>query len=362
MTNRDYPFTQFVGVDVSKAKLDFAFDDGKASQEIKNTEKQIVDQLIGKIADPQQTIVVMEATGGYEDLLVSLLHRHNIALAVVNPLRVNRFAKGIGRDAKTDPIDAGVITRFGQVVQPNAQVAKSEASKKLRSLVERRRQLLDLINQERNRLQQTTDEELLGYLRQTLETLRKQLKTVDRRLEKCLREDSQNARRIEIMNNVQGLGPVAVGTFVAELPELGRFNRGQIAKLVGVAPMNNDSGQRIGRRRIYGGRSYVRRVLYMATLVAARHNPRIKAFYQRLLAKGKPKKVALVAAMRKLITILNTLIKNDEMWSDGPRDEKKERLRGTSDAQNGAVGAPSPRISLEELRPRSAPLCVSESP
>ncbi len=330
MKNRDYPFTQFVGVDVSKAKLDFAFDDGKASRQIKNTEKQIVDQLIANIADPQQTIVVMEATGGYENLLISLLARHHIAFAVVNPLRVKNFAKGISRDAKTDAIDAGVIARYGQVVQPSAQVVKSEESKKLRGLVERRRQLLDLIHQEGNRLQQTaqatqaTDEELLGYLRQTLETLRKQLKTVDRRLAKCLDSNTENARRIAIMNEVKGLGPVTIGTvtigtFVAELPELGQLNRGQIAKLVGVAPMNNDSGQRNGRRRIYGGRSYVRRVLYMATLVATRHNPRIKAFYQRLLAQGKLKKVALVAAMRKLITILNTLIKNDEPWSDEPR-------------------------------------------
>ena len=362
MKNRDYPFTQFVGVDVSKAKLDFAFDDGKASRQIKNTEKQIVDKLIGNITNPQQTIVVMEATGGYENLLISLLARHHIAFAVVNPLRVKNFAKGIGRDAKTDAIDAGVIARYGQVVQPSAQVVKSEESKKLRGLVERRRQLLDLINQEGNRLQQTTDEEFLGYLRQTLETLRKQLKTVDQRLAKCLDSNTENARRIAIMNGVKGLGPVTIGTFVAELPELGQLNRGQIAKLVGVAPMNNDSGQRNGRRRIYGGRSYVRRVLYMATLVATRHNPRIKAFYQRLLAQGKLKKVALVAAMRKLITILNTLIKNDEPWSDEPRGQKKERPRGISDAQDGAVGAPSPRISLEELRPRSAPVCFSESP
>jgi transposase len=196
------------------------------------------------------------------------------------------------------------------------QAAKSEEEKKLRSLVERRRQLLDLINQENNRLQQTADQEIRGYLQQTLETLKNQVQVIDQRLKKCVQEDSENARKIEILDSVKGIGPVAISTFLAELPELGKLNRGQIAKLVGVAPMNNDSGQKTSRRRIFGGRSYVRRVLYMATLVATRHNPRIKAFYQRLLGEGKLKKVALTAAMRKLLTILNTLIKKDEIWND----------------------------------------------
>ncbi len=258
----------------------------------------------------------MEATGGYEELLVTLLHRHGIALAVVNPRRVRDFAAGIGRDAKTDPIDAGVIAFYGQVVKPQPQAAKSEDQKKLQALVERRRQLLDLINQENNRLQQTTDQEIRGYIQKSLETLKKQVKTIDERLAKCIRTDRENARKIEIMESVKGLGPVSVSTFVAELPELGTLNRGQIAKLVGIAPLNNDSGQKSGRRRTFGGRSYVRRVLYLATLVATRFNPRIKAFYQRLLSAGKPKKVALTAAMRKLLTILNTLIKNDELWNE----------------------------------------------
>ena len=316
MKKEQYPFSQFVGVDVSKAKLDFAFADGKPAREIKNSQEQIVGELLGKIEKPQETIVVMEATGGYEELLVTLLHEHHIAVAVVNPRRVRDFASGIGRDAKTDPIDASVIARYGEVVQPAAQAAKSDEDKKLRGLVERRRQLLDLINQENNRLQQTIDQEICGYIQQSLETLKKQVKVIDQRLEKCVGENTENARKIEILDSVKGIGPVAISTIIAELPELGELNRGQIAKLVGVAPMNNDSGQTKGRRRIFGGRSYVRRVLYMATLVATRHNCRIKAFYQRLLAEGKVKKVALVAAMRKLLTILNTLIKNDETWSD----------------------------------------------
>lgn len=309
-------FSQFVGVDISKAKLDFTFADGKQSWAIKNRQEQIVSELIGRIENRQATLVVMEATAGYEELLVSLLHQHQIAVAVVNPRRVKAFAAGLGRDAKTDPIDAGAIAYYAKVAVPKAQVAKSEEDKKLRRLVERRRQLLDLINQENNRLQQTADQEIRGYLQQSLEHLQKQVETIDQRLKECVQHSTENARKIEIMNSVKGVGPVTISTFLAELPELGKLNPGQIAKLVGVAPMNNDSGQTMGRRRTFGGRSYVRRVLYMATLVATRYNPRIKSIYQRLLAEGKLKKVALIAAMRKLLTILNTLIKNDETWSD----------------------------------------------
>lgn len=316
MMNDHYRFSQFLGVDVSKATLDFALADANKSFAIKNVEKEIVSQLIGKIDDPQSTIVVMEATGGYEQRLVDLLHQHGIALAVVNPRRVRDFAGGIGRDAKTDPIDAAVIAFYAQVVKPQPQAAKSDDQKKLQALVERRRQLLDLINQENNRLQQTTDPEIRGYIQKSLESLKKQAKTIDERLGNCIHTDTENARKIEILESVKGLGPVSVSTLVAELPELGTLNRGQIAKLVGVAPLNNDSGQKFGQRRTFGGRTYVRRVLYMATLVATRFNPKIKAFYQHLLSQGKAKKVALTAAMRKLLTILNTLIKNDELWKE----------------------------------------------
>ena len=314
----EYPFSQFVGVDVSKAKLDFAVDGIRQTRSIDNAPEQIVREFIGQIKHPESTIVVLEATGGYEDLLVTLLHEHHIALAVVNPRRVRDFAAGIGRDAKTDPIDAQVIAFYGQVVKPAAQLAKSEEDRKLKALVERRRQLLDLINQENNRLKQTADREIREYIQQSLETLKTQVKTIDDRLAHCVQANTANARKVEILDSVKGLGPVAISTLLAELPELGELTRGEIAKLVGVAPMNKDSGQASGRRRTFGGRSYVRRVLYMATLVATRFNPRIKSFYQRLLADGKPKKVALMAAMRKLLTILNTLIKNDELWNPEP--------------------------------------------
>ena len=319
MMNNEYPFTQVVGVDVSKAKLDFVLDDGQQPMVINNTPKEIISKLIALIDNPENTIVVMEATGGYEAQLVTLLHQHKIALAVVNPRRVRSFADSLGWDAKTDPIDAKAIARFGQVVQPKAQMAKSVEERKLKNLVGRRRQSLDLINQEGNRLKQTADPEIQGYIRESLETLKKQVKTIDQRLAKCVETNTADARKIEILDSVKGLGAVTISTLLAELPELGHLNRGQIGKMVGVAPMNRDSGQASRKRRTFGGRSYVRRVLYMATLVATRFNPTINAFYQRLLANGKPKKVALVAAMRKLLTILNTLIKNDTLWSDEPK-------------------------------------------
>jgi transposase len=320
MMNDRYSFSQFVGVDVSKGTLDVSFDESKPSVTIDNAQGQIVAELVQRIENPDSTIVVMEATGGYENLLVTQLHQHNIAVAVINPRRVRDFADGIGQDAKTDPIDARVIAFYGQVVKPEAQMAKSEEDKKLRALVERRKQLLGLVNQENNRLQQTTDQEIRGYIKESLETLKKQIKVIDGRLDKCVKANTANTRKVEILESVKGLGPVSISTFLAELPELGQLSRGQIAKLVGVAPMNRDSGKFAGKRRTFGGRSYVRRVLYMATLVATRFNPRIKAFYQHLLSQGKPKKVALTAAMRKLLTILNTLTKNDVLWRAEPNE------------------------------------------
>jgi len=199
MMNDHYPFSQFLGVDVSKATLDFALADANKSFSIENAEEEMVSQLIGKINDPPSTIVVMEATGGYEQRLVELLHQHGIVLAVVNPRRVRDFADGIGRDAKTDPIDAAVIACYAQVVKPQPQAAKCDDQKKLQALVGRRRQLLELINQENNRLQQTTDKEIRGYIQKSLESLKKQVKTIDDRLAKCIRTDTENARKIEIL-------------------------------------------------------------------------------------------------------------------------------------------------------------------
>ena len=304
----------FVGVDVSKDSLDVFRPDTGEYLKIDNSEtavKELCQQLEKK---KRRVVVVMEATGGYETLLVNQLATHKIQAAVVNPARVRSFAKGIGTDAKTDPIDARVISKFGSVVEPQPMVVKSDHEQKHAALVARRNQLLELTNQENNRLKQSWDDDAKQSIRDVLEVLKKQLKHIDSQLAKMLETDTQNQRTIEILKSVNGVGPVTISTLVAELPELGKLNRGQVAKLVGVAPINRDSGKKSGKRFIGGGRGQVRRVLYMATIVAMRHNPTIKAFYQHLKSEGKESKVAIVACMRKLITILNLLIKRDQLW------------------------------------------------
>lgn len=308
-------FNLVIGVDVSKDKLDLAKGSQGNPETVANTRVSI-NRLITEIGKQQtETLVVAEATGGYERLLVELLHKASIPVAVVNPRRVRNFASGIGLDAKTDPIDAKVIARYGEVVSLKPALPKSKTEKELAALVARRRQLLKMINMENNRLGQSIPV-ATKLIKEMLKALKTQLKTLDQQIAKAVANEQTAFRKVEIMRSVKGMGPVAISTFVAELPELGELTRGQIAKLVGVAPINDDSGQHQGKRKTFAGRSSVRRVLYMAALVATRHNRRIKSFYQRLLANGKPKKLALVAAMRKLLTIINSLIKRDELWTD----------------------------------------------
>ena len=313
MTQNGFHF--FVGVDVSKAKLDIAIGSQATPKTIDNNVTSVKILIAEQATKWNKTLVVVEATGGYETALVESLQAASIAVAIVNPRRVRSFAKGVGIDAKTDPIDAKLIARYGEVVQPNPSKPKTKAQKELAALVTRRRQLLKMINMEKNRLALATPT-IATLIRASLKALKKQVKTLDVQIAGAVENEKASTRKVEIMRSVKGMGPVAISTFVAELPELGELNRGQIAKLVGVAPINDDSGQHQGKRKTIAGRSSVRRVLYMATLVATRFNPRIKTFYQRLLSNGKPKKLALVAAMRKLLTIINTLIKRDELWRE----------------------------------------------
>ena len=300
----------FVGVDVSKATLDVYRPDTKEFLKIENTDEAI-SQLCSQLEKKKrQVMVVMEGTGGYEYLLVKHLASHTIAAAVINPRRVRDFAKAIGLDAKTDPIDAKVISRYAEVVMPKPMATKSDHELKHSALVARRNQLLELINQENNRLKQSWDDDAKQSIRDVLEVL----KSVDSLLAQMLAKDTVNERKIEILQSVKGVGAVTISTLIAELPELGKLNRGEVAKLVGVAPINRDSGTKSGKRFIGGGRGQVRRVLYMATIVAIRHNATIKAFYMRLKSKGKESKVAIVACMRKLVTILNLLVKSNQTW------------------------------------------------
>lgn len=304
----------FVGVDVSKDSLDIFRPDSNEVSKIENSETAIQEFCLKLQKKKRNVIVVMEATGGYETLLVNQLAKHDVQAAVVNPRQVRDFARGLGIDAKTDTLDARVIARFGEVVQPKPMAMKSDHEQKHGALVARRNQLLELINQENNRLKQSWDDDAKQSVREVLEVLKKQLANIDSRLAKMLQADTENERKIEILESVKGVGPVMISTVIAELPELGKLNRGEVAKLVGVAPINRDSGQKSGKRFIGGGRGQVRRVLYMATIVAIRHNPAIKAFYQRLKGLGKASKVAIVACMRKFITLLNFLVKTDAVW------------------------------------------------
>lgn len=304
----------YVGVDVSKAKLD-AYRSITKNVETINNEETPIEQFcksLKRLAKP--VMVVVEATGGYETLLLRTLAKHAVAAAVVNPRQVRDFAKGIGIDAKTDPIDAQVISRFAEVVKPSPMAMSGEHDQKHSALVARRSQLVQLINQESNRLKQCWDQDAKQSIQKTLDFLRKEAKSIDEQLAKMLASDVANKRTIEILRSVKGIGPVAISAVIVKLPELGKLNRGQIAKLVGVAPINRDSGTKSGKRFIGGGRSYVRRILYMATLSAIRFNPTIRDFYEQLKSRGKESKVALVACMRKFITILNLLIKTDQMW------------------------------------------------
>jgi len=311
-----------VGIDVSKDKLDLYTASGGLPKVVENNQQALEAKLAGTKDQFSNALFVLEATGGYERTIVKWLQAQDLAVAVVNPKQVRHFARGIGLDAKTDPIDARVIAKFGEIVRPTPQLCRSESSEKLQALVTRRKQLLDLINQESNRLKQTYDPEVKELIAESLETLKKQLKSLEKRIERCVAADKENARKIEIFQSVPGVGSVTTAALLTDLPELGQLNRGEIAKLVGVAPINRDSGTKSRKRLTEGGRTYVRKVIYMATLVATRCNPVIKAHYQRLLGKGKPKKLALVAAMRKLVTTLNHLVKTDQLWKTTSTENK----------------------------------------
>lgn len=306
----------WVGTDVSKASLEIALPGKRSTSTIKNEVTSIEKFCQMLMAKYPGAVVALEATGGFEKPLINVLSKHSIGYVVINPKRVRDFANGIGMEAKTDRIDAQLIARYGQVVEPALSNAKDPLDQRRSALVTRRSQLTDLVRREKNRLSSAWDEEFKQSIRDVIDTLENQIKTIDKKLKKLNGADEKNFRKIEILQSITGFGPVVVATLLAELPELGTLNRGGVAKLVGVAPLNRDSGIQKGKRYIIGGRAQVRRMLYMGTLCAIRYSPSIKQFYSRLRAKGKPAKVAIVAAMRKHIATANLLIKTDQLWSE----------------------------------------------
>jgi transposase len=304
----------YVGVDVDSKHLELFFPDTGKSERIRN-EAEAIQTLCNRFKDKKQYMFVMEATGGYQAILCAQLGDSKLEYAVVNARRVREFARGMGIDAKTDKIDAKVISRFASVLQPIPTASQSDDERKHSALVTRRSQLVDLITQEKNRLKQTWDDDAKKSIQKMLKHLEKELKSIEQQMVKMLSSESIDSRKVEILQSAKGIGKVATSVLLAQLPELGKLNREQIAKLVGVAPMNRDSGGAVGKRFIMGGRGGVRAVLYMATLVAIRFNTKIKNYYINLKSKGKPSKVAIVACMRKFITTLNYCLKTNQLWN-----------------------------------------------
>jgi transposase len=307
-----------VGVDVAKAELVVAAGSaGPAPWATPNDETGVA-SLVERLAAVAPELIVLEATGGYEVLAVAALAAAALPVVVVNPRQVRDFAKATGQLAKTDRIDARVLALFGERLRPAVRELPDAAARDLAAVLTRRRQLLEMRQAERSRLLQVegrAQRAVKQSLQKHIAYLERELAMTDSDLGTRIRESPAWREREDLLRSVPGVGPVVARTLLAELPELGRLDRRAVATLVGIAPLNCDSGVWRGRRFVRGGRATVRAAIYMAALVAARHHPVIKAFYNRLLAAGKPKKVALVACMRKLLTILNHLLRAREPWA-----------------------------------------------
>ena len=304
---------RFVGIDVSKDHLDIHLRPDDHQQRFTYDDEGLV-ALVEILNQRQPRLIVLEATGGYEQRVVAALAAQELPVVVVNARRVRDFAKATGQLAKTDRLDAAVLSDFGEKLRPELRTLPDAGREELKALLVRRRQLVDMMTAEKNR--QTIAPALIRRkIQKHIDWLKKQLGDVDEDLASAVRNSPIWKAKDEILQSTPGIGPTTSTTMLAALPELGLLNRHTIASLVGVAPMNQDSGKLRGRRTIQAGRHSVRTILYMATLVATRHNPVIRAFYQRLLTAGKPKMVAITACMRKLLTILNSMLKTNSPWS-----------------------------------------------
>jgi transposase len=304
----------YVGIDVSKATLDVAFAvDGDLVQ-VTNDEAGI-GELVARLVKDAPELVVLEATGGYESLVAAAVAEKGVAVAVVNPRQVRDFAKATGVLAKTDRIDARVLARFAEAVQPEPRPLRTPEAKELEEFLSRRRQIVDMLTMEKNRLAIASAEHMKKSLKKHIAWLQEALRRADDDIDKAVRASPAWREQEDLLRSVPGIGPVSARTLLAELPELGTLTRKRIAALVGVAPLNRDSGAMRGTRRCWGGRAIVRQVLYMATLTAVRRNPTIRATYAAFRARGKLHKVALVACMRKLLTILTAMVRDGRRWS-----------------------------------------------
>jgi len=302
----------YVGIDVSKDRLDVAVRPTSEVWEVAN-DTAGVEALCERLKGLSVELIVLEATGGYESAAVAAMGSAGLPVVVVNPRQVRDFAKATGKLAKTDSIDAQILALFAERVRPEIRELTSEAAQALEELLARRRQILEMVQAERNRLEHARGP-VRKDLTEHIRYLQKRLVRVDADLEQRIRESPFWRAKEDLLRSVPGIGPVVSRTLIAELPELGRLSRQEIAALVGVAPLNRDSGKRRGKRSTWGGRASVRGVLYMAAVVASRRNAAIRQFYQRLRGAGKPAKVALVACMRKLLSILNSMVRKNRPW------------------------------------------------
>ena len=303
---------RYIGVDVSASELVVGVLPAGEVWQVAN-DPEGISELRRRIGELSPSLIVMEASGGYESGVAGELVDAGMPAVIINPRQTREFARATGRLAKTDTIDALTLARFGQAVQPQVRPLPGKKEKELRALVDRRRQIVDMITAERNRRPKATP-----YVRQQIEQhiawLQSQLDDLGDDLDQFIKSSPTWRAKDDLLQSVPGVGDVSSRVLLVELPELGQLNRKEIACLVGVAPHNRDSGTFRGKRSVWGGRGNVRSALYMATLVACRFNPVIRAFYERLCEAGKPKKVALVASMRKLLTILNVIVRDQSPW------------------------------------------------
>ena len=302
----------FVGIDVSKARLDVATTGVDQSWSVANGSPAIA-ELVERIHALEPVLVVLEATGGFEVSVAAALAGAEVPVVIANPRQVRDFARSTGQLAKTDAIDAHILALFAERIRPQVRALPSEETRALDAVVRRRRQIIDMITAERNRLGFALPPVDNG-IKKHIRWLERQLDDVDSDLDQLIKNSPIWQAKSDLLRDVPGVGPNLARTLIAELPELGRLSHKQIASLVGVAPLARDSGLMRGKRMIWGGRASVRCALYMSILSATKHNPVIRPFYRRLRAQGKPPKVAMVACMRKLLIILNAMVRDGRTW------------------------------------------------
>lgn len=303
----------FVGIDVSKRSLDVHIHPTGEAFSVERSGTGL-DGLVARLQALGPALIVLEATGGFEQTVAATLNAAILPVVVINPRQIRDFARAMGRLAKTDRIDAEVIALFAARIRPPLRPLPDEDTVALSEMVARRRQIVEMITAENNRLRQARGKRVAKQITTHLAWLQKALSSIETDLDDAIRRSPLWQETAELIDQVQGVGPVTIRCLIADLPELGQLNRRRIAALVGCAPFNRDSGIFKGKRAIRGGRACVRATLYMAALVAARHNPTLKAFHSRLIAAGKAPKVAIIATARKLLTILNAIVRDKKPW------------------------------------------------